>query len=78
MNDKGYDNTFSEMDFLFQRKDQGNVTIGDENYFLGENGSWMMDENRKMKNWGDGKNLGKCGIGPALEDFEKSNVCLSF
>lgn len=52
MNDKGYDNTFSEMDFLFQRKDQGNVTIGDENYFLGENGSWMMDENRKMKNWG--------------------------
>lgn len=28
------------------------MTIGDENYFLGENGSWMMDENRKMKNWG--------------------------
>lgn len=55
------------------------MTIGDENYFLGENGSWMMDENRKMKNWGgDGKNLGKCGIGPALGDSEKSNVCLSF
>lgn len=54
------------------------MTIGDENYFLGENGSWMMDENRKMKNLGDGKNLGKCGIGPALEYFEKSNVCLSF
>jgi len=30
------------------------VTIGDENYFLGENGSWMMGE---MKNWGDGKIL---------------------
>lgn len=28
----------------------------------------MIDENRKMKNWGDGKNLGKCGIGPALGD----------
>lgn len=55
MNDKGYDNTFSEMDFLFQRKDRGNVTIEEESYFLGENGSWMMDENRKMKNWGDGK-----------------------
>lgn len=28
------------------------MTIRDENYFLGENGSWMIDENRKMKNWG--------------------------
>ena len=33
------------------------MTIGDENYFLGENGNWMMDENREMKNWGMGKFL---------------------
>lgn len=44
------------------------MTIRDENYFLGENGSWMMGE---MKNWGDGKNFGKCGIGPALDDSGK-------
>ena len=44
MNDKGYDNTFLEMDFLFLRKDQGNVTIRDENYFLGE--KWELDDGR--------------------------------
>lgn len=49
MNDKGYDNTFLEMDFLFLRKDQGNVTIRDENYFLGE--KWELDDG-EMKNWG--------------------------
>lgn len=71
MNDKGYDNTFLEMDFLFLRKDQGNVTIRDENYFLGE--KWELDEVKMggMKKWGDGKNFGNCGIGPALGDPEK-------
>lgn len=44
------------------------MTIGEENYFLGENGSWMMGE---MKNWGGWKNLGKVWNWTSFRRFGK-------
>lgn len=43
-------------------------------FFLVKMGvGWWGDEEL-----GDEKNFGKCGIGPALGDSEKSNVCSGF